>query len=105
MTKEYEIGLSLLKKVHNELTQLMETEDKLTARRIANAIINPITASAYQIRVGDGPHKEEILEVLLKLVKEMRDLYDINGMRETIRSVLKFIKEIEESSMERKESQ
>lgn len=103
MTKEFEIGISLLKKVQKELENLMQVQDRLNARIIVNAIINPITASAYQIRVGDGPHKEELLENLLKLVKEMRDLSDIKAMQETVGKVLELLKEFEEAQAEKKE--
>ncbi len=103
MTKEFEIGINLLKRVQKELEELSQAQDRLTARRIVNAIVNPVTASAYQIRVGDGPHREDLLENLLKLVKEMRDLTDINGLKETIERVLRLVKEVEEATAEKKE--
>ncbi len=100
MTKEFEIGLNLLKKVKGELEGLMQVQDRLTARKIVNSIINPITACVYQIRVGDGPHKEDLLEHLMKLVKEMRDLSHIKSMQETIGKVLEVLKELEEVTKE-----
>lgn len=103
MTKEYEIGLNLLRRVLRELEQLTQVEDKLTARRIVNAIVNPITASAYQIRVGEGPHKEELLEGLIKLVREMRDLSELESLRETARRLLGLLKEVENSLVESKD--
>ncbi|QID33872.1 hypothetical protein [Pampinifervens florentissimum] len=103
MTKEFEIGINLLKRVQKELEELSQAQDRLTARKIVNSIVNPITASAYQIRVGDGPYKEELLENLLKLVKEMRELSDMNGVRETIKKLLELLKEVEETSTEKKE--
>ena len=104
MTKEFEIGLSLLKKVRQELEDLLIVQDRLLARRIVNSIINPITAAAYQIRVGDGPHKEQLLEALLKLVKEMRDLSDLKSMQETIKTIIELLREFEEASVEREQS-
>ncbi len=103
MTKEFEIGINLIKRVQGELEELSQTQDRLTARRVVNSIVNPITASAYQIRVGDGPYKEELLENLLKLVKEMRELSDMNGIRETIKKLLELLKEVEEASTQKKE--
>lgn len=103
MTKEFEIGINLLKKVQRELEELSQVQDRLTARRIVNAIVNPVTASAYQIRVGDGPYKEELLENLLKLVKDMRELSDMNGIKETINKLLQLVKEVEETLAEKKE--
>ncbi len=102
MTKEFEIGINLLKRVQKELEELSQAQDRLVARKIVNSIVNPVTASAYQIRVGDGPHREELLENLLKLVKEMRELSDMNGIRETIKKLLECLKEVE-ASTERKE--
>ena len=103
MTKEYEIGINLIKKVHKELQDLLEVQDKLTARRIINAIINPITAAAYQIGVGNGPNKEEIRQTLLRLVKEMRDLSDINGIKEDVKKLFTLLEDIEKATVEGKE--
>ncbi|MEJ7555924.1 MAG: hypothetical protein WKI49_01690 [Aquificaceae bacterium] len=103
MTKEFEIGINLLRRFQGELEELARAQDKLTARRIVNSIIHPITASAYQIRVGEGPYKKELLENLLKLVKEMRELSDMNGIRETIKKLLELLKEVEEASTQKKE--
>lgn len=103
MTKEYEIGLNLLRRVVGELEQLTQVEDKLAARRIVNAIINPITASAYQIRVGEGPYREELLESLIKLVREMRDLSELKTMRETITKLLELLRNVENSLIESKD--
>lgn len=103
MTKEFEIGINLLKRVQKELEELSQAQDRLEARRIVNTIVNPVTASAYQIRVGEGPYREELLENLLKLVKDMRELSDMNGMKETIRKLLQLVREVEEASAEKKE--
>jgi len=98
MTKEYEIGLNLIKTVRKELEELTSVQDRLSARRIVNAIINPITASAYQIRVGDGPNKEEILKVLLALVKEMRELSDLDNLKEKVKSLIEFVESVEKET-------
>lgn len=102
MTKEFEIGINLLKRVQKELEELSRAEDKLTARRIVNAIINPVTASAYQIKVGNGPYKEEILENLLKLVREMRELSDLEAMRESVRKILELLPQVDQALVENK---
>ncbi|MFN7064634.1 MAG: hypothetical protein ACK4OF_00585 [Aquificaceae bacterium] len=104
MTKEFEIGIGLLKKVKGELEELMRVQDKLTARKIVSSTIHPVTASAYQVRVGSGPHREELLEYLTRLVKEMRDLSDIKAMQETIEKLLSVLKEFEEASVENREA-
>lgn len=104
MTKEYEIGINLLKKVQKELGELLSVQDKVGARRIVNSIIDPVTASAYQIRVGNGPHKEEFLEELFKLIRQMRDLSDMNTMKESVDRILYLLKEVEQASPDKRES-
>ncbi|SNZ15894.1 hypothetical protein [Hydrogenobacter hydrogenophilus] len=96
MSKEFEIGINLIKKVLPELEKLLEAQDKLTARRIVNAIFHPITASAYQIRVGQGPKKEELLSTLTPLVGQMRELSDLDVLKESVRRLIKTVKEVEE---------
>lgn len=103
MTKEFEIGIGLLKRVQGELEELLRTEDKLSARRLVNAIVNPITAAAYQIRVGEGPMKDELLEVLLKVVKDMRELSDINSLKEDVEKLLSLVAKSEQEALERRE--
>jgi RNAse (barnase) inhibitor barstar len=103
MSKEFEIGINLIRRVQKELEELLEVEDRLSARKIANAIINPITASAYQIRVGEGPNKEELLNTLIPLVKEMRELSDIDKLKEHVKNLISLLKEVEEAVSEKKE--
>jgi hypothetical protein len=96
MSKEFEIGINLIKKVLPELEKLLEAQDKLTVRRILNTVFNPITASAYQIRVGHGPKREELLSILIPLVGQMRELSDLDVLKESIRRLIKTVKEVEE---------
>ncbi|SHK35380.1 hypothetical protein [Thermocrinis minervae] len=105
MTKEFEIGLELLKKVRGELEALSQAQDKLSARQLVNAIINPVTASAYQVRVGDGPRKEELLKVLFEVVKNMRDLQDLQALKDSVASLLDLLDRVQqELSAEQKSS-
>lgn len=96
MSKEFEIGINLIKKVLPDLEKLLEAQDKLTVRRIVNAVFNPITASAYQIRVGQGPKREELLSILVPLVGQMRELSDLDVLKESIKRLIKTVKEVEE---------
>ncbi|ADO45432.1 hypothetical protein Hydth_1039 [Hydrogenobacter thermophilus TK-6] len=96
MSKEFEIGLSLIRKVMPELEALLNAQDKLSARKMVNALFHPITASAYQIRVGSGPRKDELLKVLTPLVSQMRELSDLEALKESVRKLLEVLKDIEE---------
>ncbi len=96
MSKEFEIGISLIRKVLPELESLLGAQDKLAARRIVNSIFNPITASAYQIRVGSGPRKDELSSLLNLLVSQMRELSDLDTLKASVKKLLEVLKEVEE---------
>jgi len=81
MTREYEFGLNLLNKIHEELKALSKVEDRKLAKELTQAVINPIIASAYQIKVGEGPHKDKLLGILFPLIRELRELQDLEKVR------------------------
>ncbi|MEN3034550.1 MAG: hypothetical protein ABDH18_06140 [Aquificaceae bacterium] len=94
MSKEFEIGLNLLKKVQPSLEDLLNTQDRLIARKIVNSIINPITASAYQLKVGEGPGRDELLPNVLQLVRLMRDMDDIESLKSVVKELLSTLRSV-----------
>jgi len=81
MSKEFELGIGLLKKIYTELQALSTAEDKRQVKEIMQAIINPLVAGAYQIKVGDGPQKDKLLEILFPLIRELRDMQNLESIR------------------------
>jgi hypothetical protein len=81
MSKEFEIGIGLLKKIYTELQALSTAEDKRQVKELTQAIINPLVAGAYQIKVGDGPQKDKLLEILFPLIRELRDMQNLESIR------------------------
>ena len=81
MSREFEFGVSLLKKIYKELQILCKLEDKHSVKELVQTIINPIVASAYQIKVGEGPQKDRLLKVLFALIKELRELQNLEEIR------------------------
>jgi hypothetical protein len=81
MSKEFEIGIGLLKKIYTELQALSTAEDKRQVKELMQAIINPLVAGAYQIKVGNGPQKDKLLEILFPLIRELRDMQNLESIR------------------------
>ena len=81
MSKEFEFGVGLLKKIYKELQILSRLEDRHSVKELMQTIINPIVASAYQIKVGEGPQKDRLLKVLFTLIKELRELQNLEEIR------------------------
>ncbi len=95
MTKEFEIGLNLIRTVSDQMNSLVETQDGSSVKKVVKSIFNPIVAAAYQIRVGEGPRKEELLNTLITLVKLMRDMEDIEGIKANAKELLNLVKDVE----------
>lgn len=95
MTKEFEIGLNLIRTVLDQMNLIIQNEDSSFTKKTIKSIFNPVVAAAYQVRVGDGPKKEELLGVLISLVKLMRDPEDVQSLKSKIKDLLNLVKDIE----------
>jgi len=96
MTKEYELGLSLLNKIHEHLEALSKVEDRKLAKALTQTVIDPIIASAYQIKVGEGPHKDKLLSILFPLIRELRELQDLEKIRSLVFELLQTLNGVKE---------
>ena len=95
MSREFEFGVSLLKKIYKELQILSKLEDKHSVKELVQTIINPIVASAYQIKVGEGPQKDRLLKVLFALIKELRELQNLEGIRAMVLELTQILDSLE----------
>jgi len=96
MSKEFELGIGLLKKIYTELQALSTVEDKRQVKELMQAIINPLVAGAYQIKVGDGPQKDKLLEYLFPLIRELRDMQNLESIRTLAEGLVSVLNTIEE---------
>jgi hypothetical protein len=96
MSKEFELGIGLLKKIYTELQALSTAEDKRQVKELMQAIMNPLVAGAYQIKVGEGPQKDNLLEILFPLIRELRDMQNLESIRTLASELVNALKVIEE---------
>ncbi|MCI4458313.1 MAG: hypothetical protein JHC21_01685 [Thermocrinis sp.] len=95
MSKEFELGIGLLKKIYTELQALSTAEDKRQVKELIQTVINPLVAGAYQIKVGDGPQKGKLLEILFPLIKELRDMQNLESIRALASELVNVLNAIE----------
>lgn len=99
MSREFEIALNLLERVKDRLSYLLNVEDRYALKEAVRTVIDPVTACAYHVKVGEGPRKEELLSVLLSLVREMRDMKDINTLKDNVRKLLEILDTIRQETL------
>jgi hypothetical protein len=58
--------------------------------------MNPLLAGAYQIKVGEGPHKDKLLEILFPLIRELRDMQSLESIRSLAKELVSVLNTIEE---------
>jgi hypothetical protein len=95
MSKEFELGIGLLKKIYTELQALSTAEDKRQVKELMQAIMNPLVAGAYQIKVGEGPQKDKLLEILFPLIRELRDMQNLKSIRTLASELINALNAIE----------
>jgi hypothetical protein len=95
MSKEFELGVGLLKKIYTDLQALSAAEDKRQVKELVQVIMNPLVAGAYQIKVGEGPQKDKLLEVLFPLIRELRDMQNLETIRTLASELINALNAIE----------
>jgi hypothetical protein len=96
MSKEFELGIGLLKKIYTDLQVLATAEDKRQVKELMQVIMNPLVAGAYQMKVGEGPQKDKLLEVLFPLIRELRDMQNLESIRTLTDELVSVLNTIEE---------
>ncbi len=96
MSKEFELGIGLLKKIYAHLQILSTAEDKRQVKELLQVIMNPLVAGAYQIKVGEGPQKDRLLSVMFPLIRELRDLQNLDAIRSLVGELVQILNTIEE---------
>jgi hypothetical protein len=95
MSKEFELGVGLLKKIYTDLQALSAAEDKRQVKELVQVIMNPLLAGAYHIKVGEGPQKDKILETLFPLIRELRDMQNLESIRTLASELINALNAIE----------
>ncbi len=95
MSQEFQIAINLIKKVREYLEELKDCQDEKEIREIIECIRPPIENAAYQFKTGQGPMKDEILEIILPIVREMREKEDFNLLKEKVAQLLNMIDSLE----------
>ena len=96
MSKEFEIGVGLIERFSETLEKIASAGSKEEAKPLIESIKHPITGALAQIKAGQGPLKEEIIERLTVVVSQMRELTDLEALKENIIATLNLVKQAKE---------
>jgi hypothetical protein len=100
MSKEYEIGIGLLEKFRDILEKIASANSEEEAKPLIESVKHPVFGAMAQIKTGEGPMREEILEPLAKVVSQMRRTSDLNLLRSSIREVLNLLDRVKKAQEE-----
>jgi len=95
MSQEFQFGLNLIRRFEEQLRSITEAGSEEEARPIMESIKHPVLGAMAQIKVGEGPLKQEILESLAVVVSQLRETTDFEALREAVREVLNLAEQIE----------
>lgn len=95
MSREFEMGVQLVKKFKDTLEKIASAGSEQEAKEHIDVIKHPIFGAMAQIKVGEGPLKEEILEPMAVVVSQFREFNDLGALKEAIPQVLDLIEQAE----------
>lgn len=100
MSQEFQLGLNLIKRFGEQLRSVAEAKSEEEAKPFIESIKHPIFGAMAQIKAGEGPLKEEILEPLAVIVSQFRETTDFGALKEAIREVLNLVEQAEKLEAE-----
>ncbi len=95
MSQEFQIAINLIKKSSDFLRRIAECQDRDCARPLIESVKYPITAALAQMKTGQGPLKEEIIEPLTVIVSQMRELTNLEALKGAIPHLLSLVEQAE----------
>lgn len=96
MSKEFEMGITLIKRFSESLEEIAGADSESKAKELIEVVRHPITGAMAQIKNGEGPLKDELLEPLGVVVAQMRELTDLQALQNAIREVINLANQAEE---------
>jgi len=96
MSKEFEIGIGLVKRFKEILEKIIEAGSEEEAKDLIESVKHPIFGAMAQIKSGEGPLKEAILEPFSTVVSQMRELSDLTALQNSLRELMNLIEQAEE---------
>ncbi len=93
MSQEYAFGLSLLKKVEEELKEIINSENFKSATPFIEAVKYPVTAAMAQIKEGRGPNRDDLLKKLSVVVREFREAENFEQLKKALKELLEITAE------------
>ncbi|NPA42263.1 MAG: hypothetical protein GXO18_08330 [Aquificae bacterium] len=93
MSQEFQLGINLIERFKDTLSAISEASSPEEAKPLIESIKHPIFGAMAQIKVGEGPLKEEILEPLGVVVSQFRELTDFEALKEAIPQVLNLVEQ------------
>jgi len=100
MSQEFKIGMDLIKRFRETLEGIAKASSPQEAKPLIESIKHPIFGAMAQIKVGEGPLKEELLRSLAVVVRNFRKLEDFTALKSAIQEVLNLTVQVEELSQE-----
>ncbi len=105
MSKEFEFGIGLVKKFKDTLESIINAGTEEEAKQIIEMVKHPMFGAMAQIKSGEGPLKESILEPFAVVVAQMRNLTDLKVLQDSLKELINLIEQAEDLASQPAEAQ
>ncbi len=104
VSAEFQKGLDLLNKFSEQLGEILSKESKEEILEAIEPIKHPILGATFQIKVGEGVNKDELLKPLYTICSQFRKLTDVEALKEAIRELQVVLEKTNEKLAQPEES-
>ncbi len=92
-SQEFQLGIGLIERFKDTLKAISESSTPGEAKPLIESIKHPIFGAMAQIKAGQGPLRDEILEPLAVVVSQFRELTDFEALKEAIPQVINLVEQ------------
>ncbi len=105
MSKEFEIGTGLVKRFREVLEKIINAGSEEEAKELIETVKHPMFGAMAQIKSGEGPLKDAILEPFAVVVAQMRNLTDLKALQTSLQELINLIDQAEDLAQEPAQAQ
>ncbi|MDQ7039243.1 MAG: hypothetical protein Q9N26_08660 [Aquificota bacterium] len=88
VSQEYKIAMNLIRKFWDTLRRIADCPDTECAKPLIESIKHPMMNALVQMKTGEGPLREEMIEPLTVIVSQMRELTNLEALKGAVNHLL-----------------
>jgi hypothetical protein len=100
VSQEFKIAMNLIRKFSDILREIADCPDEECAKPLIEAVKHPMMNVLVQLKTGEGPMREEMIEPMTVVVSQMRELTNLEALKGALSQLLSLAEQAERMERE-----